>query len=221
MTGPSSPFSPNWLVLRLCRMCVAQALAQYAAGRLLDVGCGAQPYVEEQSARARPCIGLERDRERYAETPPGVWGSALDLPFRDQSFDTVFSSQVLEHVPEPGHMLAEMARVLRAGGVLIVTAPHIWGLHEEPDDYFRFTPYGLRYLARRAGLEPLETRAMGGYWVTTGARFCYYLARFHRRGMGVLLRPLYAAVQIAALGLDRLHRVESDAWNHLMVARKP
>ena len=143
------------------------------------------------------------------------------MPFHSDIFDTVAASQVLEHVPEPGLMMGEMARVLAPGGRLIVTAPHIWGIHEEPADYYRFTGYGLTHLARSAGLEVLEVRALAGYWVTAGARFCYYLQRFDRWGLGLLVRPLYAIVQLVALGLDRLHRVEGDTWNFLLVAEKP
>jgi ubiquinone/menaquinone biosynthesis C-methylase UbiE len=220
MVAAPSPFSASWLVLRLCRQWVTRALADYASGRLLDVGCGAQPYRTEQAEHAARCLGLEADRSRYVETPPTVWGSALDLPFGERTFDTVFSSQVLEHVPEPARMLREMARVLRPGGCLIVTAPHIWGLHEEPHDYFRFTRFGLAHLARGAGTEPVCVQAMAGYWVTAGARFCQYLHRAEPRRLGLLLRPVYAVVQVLALILDRLHRVESDTWNYLMVARK-
>jgi SAM-dependent methyltransferase len=216
-----SPFSLNWLVLRLSRKWIARALAQHGKGRLLDVGCGARPYRTEQDECARSSIGLEQDRGRYAAAPPQVWGSALMLPFRSASFDTVFSSQVLEHVPEPGQMVTEIARVLRSGGSLILTAPHIWGIHEEPEDYFRFTRYGLEHLARRAGMEPLWTQAMAGYWVTAGARFCHYLTRFGRGPLRLVLKLLYCVVQLAALALDRIHCVESDTWNYVMVARKP
>jgi SAM-dependent methyltransferase len=214
------PFSPNWLVLRIARQHVCQAVAQWARGRVLDVGCGAQPYAGLFAGRADAYIGLEPDQRRYAATPPRVWGSALDLPFGAGSFDTVFSSQVLEHLPEPAQALAEMARVLRPGGYLILTAPHIWGVHEVPHDYFRFTGYGLEYLARKAGLQVVEVRAMAGYWVTAGARFCYYTRRFERSLLIPVVRLLHALVQLTAWGLDRLHRVESDAWNWLLVARQ-
>ncbi len=220
MAPAGSPFSVNWLILRITRQWVERALRQHAGGRLLDVGCGAQPYRALQQAHCRTWVGLETDRGRYHHCPPTVYGNALELPFRDGSFDTVFTSQVLEHVPEPGQMRAEMARVLRPGGSLIVTAPHIWGVHEAPADYFRFTAYGLQYLARRAGVEPQWTRAMAGYWVTAGARFCYYLQRLERYRMKLLLRPVYCIVQLLAWGLDTVHRVETDAWNHILVARK-
>jgi len=215
-----SLFSTDWLVLHLCRRWVVWALDRYAGGRFLDVGCGGQPYRAEQSFHCTRWMGVEPDRERYAGVRPTVWGSGLDLPFLDRSFDTVFSSQVLEHVPEPGRMVGEMGRVLRPGGYLILTAPHMWGVHEEPRDYFRFTPFGLAYLARRAGLEPVSVHAMAGYWVTAGARFCCYLGRLERHRLALLAWAACAPVQLVSWALDRLRRVDGDAWNHLMIARK-
>lgn len=164
--------------------------------------------------------GIEFDFLRYQSVPPNIWGSALDLPISDLSVDTVFSSQVLEHVTEPWRMVTEMARILKPDGYFILTAPHIWGLHEVPHDYYRFTPHGLQFLVERAGLEMIEVVPMAGYWVTAGARFCYYLRRFQKPFVGVFLKPLYAFVQIISLILDRLHRVETDAWNYIIIAKK-
>jgi hypothetical protein len=101
-----------------------------------------------------------------------------------------------------------------------LTAPHIWGIHEAPHDYFRFTSHGLAYLARKAGLEPLYVRPMAGYWVTAGARFCYYLKQFEKVGLAFVTRPCFALVQILVWGLDRIHCMEKDAWNFILVAHK-
>ena len=210
-------FCANWLGERINRAYVQEAAGRYGRGRVLDAGCGRRPYAEFYS----DYTGLEFDRTRYADAPADVWGSGMELPFRDKAFATVFSSQVLEHVPEPWRMVAEMARVLEPGGHLILTAPHIWGLHEVPQDYFRFTCYGLEHLARRAGLQPIEVRPMAGYWVTAGVRFCYYLRYFERGPLKPVVRVMFALIQLMAWGLDRLHRVESDAWNYLLVARRP
>jgi SAM-dependent methyltransferase len=216
----SSPFSVNWLVHRLCRQHLHRALVDFAHGRLLDVGCGRKPYLELQQGSAASCIGVDYDRCRYRDTPPQIWAS-LELPFRDESFETVFCAQVLEHTSEPGEMLREMGRVLKPRGHLILSAPHIWGIHEEPHDYFRFTNFGLKHLAGKAGLDTVKVEAMAGYWVTAGTRFCYYLEQFEKLGMKPVLLPLYAVVQILAAVLDRIHRVENDCWNFLLVARKP
>lgn len=210
-------FEKNWLIHRLTRQAMVNG-ATYASGRLLDVGCGNRPYQAIFMDRASCYIGLERDRRRYNKVD--VWGDALILPFEDGVFDTVLSNQVLEHVPEPQLALMEAARVLHDGGHLILTAPHIWELHEVPHDYFRFTPYGLRYLAEKAGFEIVFIEALAGFWVTAGARFCYYLARFDRHLFRPVVRVLFLLIQLGALFLDRLHCVESEAWNFLMVAKK-
>lgn len=80
----------------------------------------------------------------------------------DDAFDCVFCSQVLEHLPHPGKALAEFHRVLRTDGCVLITVPHLSALHEEPHDYFRYTPYGLRSLMEEAGFEILDLRRSGG-----------------------------------------------------------
>jgi SAM-dependent methyltransferase len=91
-----------------------------------------------------------------------VQAPAHALPFADRSFDVVLSIQVLEHVPDPGRVLAETARALAPGGLLILTTAQAWRTHGAPHDYFRYTRYGLESLLRGAGLEPAELRPLGG-----------------------------------------------------------
>jgi SAM-dependent methyltransferase len=78
------------------------------------------------------------------------------------TFDTVYSSQVLEHVPDPLKALQEIYRVLVPGGHAIVSVPLFNGLHEEPHDYFRYTPYGLKYLMEKAGFKIADQYTAGG-----------------------------------------------------------
>ena len=212
-----SLLSHNWLVKRIAADHISNAIKRWGRGHTVDVGCGNMPYAHLFGKYT----GVELDFLRYETMPPDICGSALDLPITDVSVDTVFSSQVLEHVTEPWRMIAEMARILKPEGYFILTAPHIWGLHEVPRDYYRFTPHGLQFLVERVGLEMIEVLPMAGYWVTAGARFCYYLRRFQKRFFGPLLRPLYTIVQISSFILDRLHRVDTDAWNYIIVAKKP
>ena len=206
------------MVHRAMRQTMA-GLSSRVSGRLLDVGCGGRPF--EALFQVRAYVGMEWDRDRYREARIDVWGDTLALPFAQSGFETVLCNQVLEHVREPEQALREMGRVLKPDGCLILTAPHIWGLHEEPHDYYRYTPFGLRHLAEKAGLKVEQITAMAGYWVTAGVRFCYYLEHFERGLLIPFVRLAYLGVQCCSLALDRLHRVEGDAWNHVMVARKP
>src|SRR6478736_3566291 len=126
-------------------------LAQpYIRGRLLDVGCGRKPYAKTFFAGAREYIGCDYLSDRSC---PDVVCSALDLTFPDNSFDTVVSTEVLEHVPDPQRAFREMHRVVKPGGYVIVSTPLYWPRHEVPYDFFRYPYDGLLHLVKEAGLE--------------------------------------------------------------------
>ncbi|RMG29914.1 MAG: class I SAM-dependent methyltransferase, partial [Methanobacteriota archaeon] len=98
---------------------------EHCRGRVLDAGAGRGAYRSLLESRADEYIGLDVS----ASSATAVVGDAQRLPFADASFDTVFCSQVLEHVPEPWLALAEFRRVLKEDGTLILTVPHISWLH--------------------------------------------------------------------------------------------
>lgn len=71
------------------------------------------------------------------------------MPFADARFDAVWIQAVLEHVLEPEMVVAEIARVLRPGGVVYAETPFLQGVHEEAYDFTRFSESGHRWLFRR------------------------------------------------------------------------
>ncbi len=94
-----------------------------ALGRTLDIGCGSSVIIQSLNH----AIGLEIDagKTRYLSRR-GVnvlRGSAFALPFKDETFDCVISSQVIEHIPFAESLFTEMWRVLRPGGTLIIGTP--------------------------------------------------------------------------------------------------
>ncbi len=91
---------------------------------VLEVGCGTGLILRRLSAFAARAVGvdlspgmLERAKARGLEV---VEGSATELPFADGSFDVAVSFKTLPHVPDLRRALAEMARVVRPGGTLVV-----------------------------------------------------------------------------------------------------
>jgi SAM-dependent methyltransferase len=217
--NPFSLWGKNWLVWRIGRRHL-QSIAHLARGRTLDIGCGEQPMRPVFAGRLSSIVGLDHPRTLHPEDQVQVFGTALSLPFREESFDTAFCFQVLEHVPEPLELLREARRVLRVGGTLILTAPHIWNVHEIPHDYFRYTQFGLEHLFRKAGLKVIEVRPMAGYFVTAGTRLCYFLAHFDHWGLSILVRPLYFLVQAISLLMDRIYCDTTETWNYLAVGRR-
>jgi SAM-dependent methyltransferase len=128
-------------------------------GRTLDAGAGRLTYHSRLARHAATVVSMDRFRIREGLT---VQGDVDFLPFAPESFDSIFCSQVLEHVPNPFQAMAEFSRVLAPGGGLVLSVPHLAYLHNEPHDYYRYTEYGLRQLAKEAGLEVTEVRWSGG-----------------------------------------------------------
>lgn len=123
------------------------------SGEVLDVGCGRKPY--RHLTRATRYTGVDIDTPATrALGAADVYYDGRTLPFPDASFDAVLCSQVLEHVFTPADFLREINRVLRPGGVLLLATPFVWDEHEQPQDYGRYSSFGLPDLLRRAGFVP-------------------------------------------------------------------
>lgn len=93
------------------------------------------------------------------------------LPIRETSYDCVLCTQVLEHLPEPQAVLAELFRVLKPGGELWLTAPLFYQEHEIPYDFYRYTQYGFHHLLEGAGFQVLELAWLEGYYGTLAYQF--------------------------------------------------
>ncbi len=217
-----TPLDPLWIAKRSLRRAIA-SVSSHARGRLLDVGCGVKPYRNLFGA-VTSHIGIERPGTLSKSRVVDVWGDALALPFRGGAFDTVLCSEVLEHVPEPHVLFDEAARMLKSGGALILSTPQVWGLHEEPFDFYRFTRYGLAHLARASGLAVIEVRPTCGTFAMVGQRlvsFAFYSTGVYRVPvLNLLSRPILALAQIIFVALDALAGHRGDTLDNVMVARR-
>jgi SAM-dependent methyltransferase len=147
---------------------VSQALAddyipQLAGGSVLDLGCGAGDSVQ-QFRDVNPDVrwtGVDIERSPEVEARRRTDASfvvfdGVHLPFEDGSFDAVYCKQVLEHVRAPAPLLAEVARVLRPGGLFAGSTSQLEPFHSYST--WNYTPYGLKLLLDEAGLGLVELR---------------------------------------------------------------
>ncbi len=240
----------NWVDLyRTLHQRALRAGARHARGRLLDVGCGEKPHEHLFRSFVDEYVGVEyegsfalTDASRRS-TKPDYFYDGKRLPFSDQAFDTVLNVDVLEHTPEPGLLVSEMSRVLRDDGVLILTAPFSFRLHELPHDYFRYTPNGLRALCDRVDITVTEVHPIGSVWSLIGHKINSYLAFrvAHLDGVGQALGklgheaprdkrtrvwtlpaivPALVGVAAAARVFDRACPDDTEALGHLIVGRR-
>lgn len=158
--------NPGYLHYKSLFANLHDAIHKYARGKLLDIGCGNKPYESWIQAVCPEYIGL--DVIQSSEQKVDIISDATAIPLPDGTFDTVFSSQAIEHIAEHGKVFGEAFRLLKPSGHFIVSAPMYWPLHEEPYDFFRFTRYGFRHLLEQHGFEVAEIKSCGGKWSLLG-----------------------------------------------------
>lgn len=135
-------------------------IRQTARGKFIDLGCGTSPFWYAVVEKVESYHGVDLWPRSDKTTFTGDV-QRLDM-VADESYDSAICIEVLEHLPEPGRAVATMARILKPGGVVVISVPHLSRLHDVPHDYFRFTEYGLRYLLGQAGLEVVSIQPKGG-----------------------------------------------------------
>jgi len=134
-------------------------LPKYLNGLTLDVGSGECPYKALAERYASRLFLMDHNSQPIKIS---LRGDVHHIPLKESGLDTVLCFQVLEHVANPFISIGEISRVLKPGGTLLLSVPHLSRLHELPHDYYRYTEYGLRELARTGGFEVLELEAGGG-----------------------------------------------------------
>ncbi len=210
--------TPFYIIKRLQRRFVVQYGCKFK-GKVLDVGCGRSPY--KKYIFATEYVEMDED----PAVSPDVVGSVLKMPFPDENFDGVVCTEVLEHVKEPKKALYEIKRVLRSGGNLYLTVPMSWCLHYEPNDFYRYTKYGIRYCLESVGFEVLEIKRIGGFFSLAFQRFIdvffFLLLRLHIPAVVslFLLAPLSVFGYYISLPLDLLDHRDALGW--VVWAREP
>jgi SAM-dependent methyltransferase len=209
----------SYIVAELPRRLEALAadLRVPSAGRVLDYGCADVPYRRFFAA----------DVDYLAADLPGNPHATLELaadgtvPVPDGTVDAVLSTQVLEHVGDPALHLRECARALRPGGRLLLSTHGIMVYHPDPDDYWRWTPAGLKRQVRAAGFEISRFEGIIGL-AASGLQlfqdaFYWELPRVLRPAFALVLQTLIALVDRVKHQRGR----EYDAQVFALVARKP
>lgn len=132
---------------------------------MLDAGAGEAPYralFAHCDYITQDWPGTVHDGARASD----VIADLHDLPVADGTFDAVICTEVLEHVAEPHRVVAELHRILRPGGHLLVTVPFVIELHEEPHDHYRYTSHGIRGVLERGGFTGVEVAPSTGWFST-------------------------------------------------------
>lgn len=124
---------------------------------ILDVGCGTKPY-QSFFGKSAKYIGVEAfisGRPEENKTTD-VFFNGLNIPLRNNSVDAILCTQVFEHAYSAQNLIKEIYRVMKPGATGLITVPFIWGEHEAPFDFRRFTSFGIKKFISENHLEMVD-----------------------------------------------------------------
>lgn len=191
VTSPEGGFNPTWQ-----RHVAAYGLlaSRLPRGRIVDVGCGIGHSYSLLSPRVTVGVDLHEPSLRGQQRETCV-ADMREMPFADDEFDGAIAVQSIEHVPDPEAAIAEMARVVRPGGVVVMVTPNrlTFGLPDEIVDPYHHIELAPEELRERCEpyFESIEILGIAG-----SARYCALVERERER-----LRALLAKDPV---GLRRL-----------------
>ena len=218
--------NPDYIHLYFLMRDIKDAIDKYAKKDFLDLGCGNKPYKDWYQQLTNSSTGC--DAVQSSENVVDTICLASSLPYANESFDTVFSTQVLEHVFEQQQMINEAYRVLKPNGTIILTVPFTWELHEEPYDFFRVTKHGLKEMFEKAGFEIEYIKANGGKWAAMFQmmiNMIYSTFKF-KTFKSKLLKIFFLELKLTwlinqlAIWIDKKYFDDSWTLNYIVVATK-
>ena len=165
-TNVAGVYGGSWYTAELQHALYIPLIQEHITGFVLDLGCGPVPYHELYSERATGscCVdwaGSMHTKELLDHfvdlNAPGP------LPFAESTFDSAVLSDMLVHITRPHVLMAEVQRVLKPGGKVLITAPFVYWMGEYPHEYFHPSPFALKHLCEAAGMEVLHQEVYGGH----------------------------------------------------------
>ncbi len=207
---------------------VFESIAPFLASgkRVLDIGCGGGWYLKKIAGAGAQAFGVDISKGYVDEAkkfagPNAVvlQASALALPFKNGFFDAVLMTEVVEHTPSPEKAMREAWRVLKPGGIFVVTAPNSYSVLEQYpklkakiakkryEHIYEFTPRSFASLAKKHGFEVI------------GERYCgYFYVPFGLSALGTRFeKTIDAAESLAA----RVPIAKKAGWTMILSCKKP
>lgn len=138
--------------------------SKYMHGKMMDFGCGSKPYKSLFNVDEYIGVDFHGEGHSHKNEQIDVFYDGKTLPFPDNHFDSVFSTEVFEHVFNLEEMVVELRRVMKSGAKILVTCPFVIPEHEQPNDYGRYSSFGLKHLFEKNNFKVIEYEKIGNHF---------------------------------------------------------
>ncbi len=216
----------NWLVYDITDKFLIKHTSLFN-GVIYDLGCGSSPYTKFFLKYADEYVGVDWTESSHDIKADVIADLNKPIPVESKVADTVISMSVLEHLYEPQNMIDEAYRILKPSGNILLQVPWQWRIHEKPHDYFRYSPYGLKYMFEKAGFKGIMVEPQSGFFTMWIMKANYFSSRFIggpkpiRWLVRIPLLIFWSLGQLIAPFLDKLDRDWSlESSGYIVTAKK-
>jgi len=211
--------NPSYLVLRSRARLISKWMEEIPGKdlRVLDIGGRYQPYRPLMQARVSQYVAIDVMRTLLVD----VVAKGEQLPLRADTFDIVIATQVFEYFPEPRLAAQQIHRILKTGGVLIMSVAAVCPRAAE-QEHWRFLPAGLKFvLSDFSSMEIVpEVSSIGGFfrfmnWALSILANCIWFGK-------ILDYTFIPAINLLGMGLEHAFPITNDqlTGNYSVLARK-
>lgn len=200
--------------------------SQYINGRTLDIGCGSKPYADLFRTEEYIGMDVESSAHNHGTSLVDVFYDGNTIPFNKEHFDSVVCFEVLELIFNAESFLNEANRILKPGGKAIFTVPFIWDEHEQPNDYARYSSFGLAHLFKKSGFHVIRNEKYLGDLRLMALLTNAYIYKVIRRYIPskisfILILPLTTLINITGHIFYLLPKNPDMYFGNLFVLEKP
>jgi SAM-dependent methyltransferase len=204
------------------------AYAPELEGSLMDFGCGTKPYKSLFTVEKYIGVDFENPGHPHLNEQIDVFYDGKKIPFLDEYFDAVFSSEVFEHIFNLDEILKEINRVMKISGKILVTCPFAICEHEVPNDFARYSSYAIRYIFEKNGFEIIHQEKTGNSVETIFQLWITYIHQhitpFFRK-IPVIRSAFrfitYTSLNLSAIVFSKLLPNKKDLYlNNVLLAKK-
>jgi len=198
-----------------------QKYATHIKGVVLDVGSGS-------FSRYRNLFDYDKHitLDINSDNKPDIVASAENIPLETASINSIICTQVLGDVKDPSAVIKEFFRVLKPNGVVLLTESLLNELHDEPNDFWRFTRFSLKYIFEKNGFEIIDIDQRGGFFTSRAQlKIRYLIDRFnlYQKKLAFVLEPFIMIYGKFMLFLDKIDKSKANKKHALgwcVLARK-
>lgn len=202
---------------------VLKEIIKLSHGKVLDIGCGEKPFYKYVKQNVDQYIGLDHPDTPHSKENIDVFSTAYSIPFESDYFDIAILTQVIEHLEEPQKAFQEINRALKNNGILIVAWPFLFPIHEAPRDFYRYTSYGMKYIAESTNFDVKKIVPVSGFWITFFGLLSHYIYG-KSKYLYFCLSPLLLLLFLICILFNALDKNQKSkgkwTWNYYAILTK-